>query len=62
MTLKIIDAARYLNISVSQLESFTDLGWVKFCLLENGELSYQKDELDKFDYFYLKPLSQVVKV
>lgn len=62
MTLKITDAARYLSISVSQLESFTDLGWVKYWSLENGELSYQKDELEKFDYFYLQPLSKVVKV
>lgn len=56
------DASVYLGITESQLDNFTDLGWVKFWNLENGETTYLEDELDKFEHFYLQPLAKVVKV
>ncbi len=54
------EAASYLGIPTEQLEIFTDLGWIKFWGLEDGETIYLEWHLDQFGTHYLIPLTKAI--
>lgn len=55
-------AAKYLGISVNELNCFAKLGLVKPTILDNGRKAYFEDDLNRFLVEILAPLSKVVEL
>jgi predicted site-specific integrase-resolvase len=46
--LNVIEAADYLQISVTAVEEATFLGWIRYIELEDGIVCYRQEQLEEY--------------